>query len=160
MMNRAVATSIAKIAQSEFIPLAGFRERSERKGIAKGLHVLIVEDHEASRNCLKGLLQKEGYSICSFPCAEDGLGELEADCFDVLLTDLHLPGMDGFELITKAKAAQPSIHILMMTAVASNRVREQAQAVGVDAVMEKPIELDQLLAFLESIQLNMEQVVT
>jgi CheY-like chemotaxis protein len=155
-MSRAVATSIAKTAQSEFIPSAGSREGSERKGIAKGLHVLIVEDHEASRNCLEGLLQKEGYNICSFPCAEDGLGELEADDFDVLLTDLHLPGMDGFELIARAKAVHPSIRILMMTAVAGNRVREQARAVGVDALMAKPLELDQLLTFLDAIRLHIE----
>jgi CheY-like chemotaxis protein len=155
-MNRAVATAIAKTARSESTPSADFREKAEQKGIGKGLHVLIVEDHEASRRCLEDLLQKYGYRVRSVACAEAVLGELEADRFDALLTDLHLPGMDGFELIAKAKAAQPSIRMLMMTAVASNRVREQSRAVGADAVMEKPIELDHLLAFLESIRLHME----
>jgi CheY-like chemotaxis protein len=152
-MNRVMVDAIVKTGQGEVTPSAGF---SERKGIAKGLSVLIVEDHDASRHCLEGLLQKDGYSVCSFPCAEDGLVQLAADHFDVLLTDLHLPGMHGLELIGKAKAVQPSIHVLMMTAAVTEEVRQRALLEKVDSLMEKPIEVDQLLAFLDSIRLHIE----
>jgi two-component system, NarL family, sensor histidine kinase EvgS len=137
--------------QDSVTPPAG---SSERNGIAEELHVLIVEDHDASRHCLERVLQKEGYVVCSLPCAEDGLAEIEAAHVDILLTDLHLPGMDGFELIAKAKAVQPSIHILIMTADASKEARERARIVGADALMAKPLELDQLLVFLDSISLR------
>lgn len=152
-MNRTIANGIVETGQSDPTPSAGF---SEKKGIAKGLSVLIVEDHDASRHCLEGLLQKDGYRVCSFPCAEDGLMQLEAYHFDILLTDLHLPGVDGFELISKAKAVQPSIRILMMTAMASEETRERALVAGADALIAKPLELNQLLAFLDSIRLHIE----
>ncbi len=66
-----------------------------------------------------------------------------------LLTDLHLPAVDGLELIARARAAQPSIRILMMTAAATEEVRRRARAEGVDALFEEPIELDRLVAFVD-----------
>jgi CheY-like chemotaxis protein len=147
-MNRTMAHVIAKTGQNGLAPSTG---SPDWKRPVKGLCVLIVEDHDASRQCLEGLLQKEGYSVCSFSCAEDGLVQMGADHFDILLTDLNLPGMDGFQLIAKAKAVQPAIHVLMMTAAVGEKVYERAQTAGVDALMAKPLELDQLLAFLDCV---------
>ncbi len=140
---------------SEFIPSIGSRDK---KGAGQGLRVLIVEDHDLSRHCLDGFLQKQGHRVSSLACGEDGLDRLGNDCFDVLLTDLHLPGMDGFELIAKAKAVQPAIHILMLTAAANLKVRKQAQAAGVDVFIEKPFKLDQVLAFIDSILYHEKQL--
>jgi CheY-like chemotaxis protein len=70
---------------------------------------------------------------------------------------LIYPGMDGFELIAKAKALRPSIHILLMTAAASKEVYKRAQSEGIDALMEKPLVLDQLMAFLDSIAFSERQ---
>jgi CheY-like chemotaxis protein len=152
-MSGTIARSFAGTGHDKTTPSTGY---SERKAIAKGLRVLIVEDHDASRQCLEGVLRKEGYSVCSCPSAEDGFARLEADHFDILLTDLHLPGVDGFGLIAKTKAVQPSVHVLMLTATPIEDVRERAVAAGVDALMAKPLELDQLLAFLDSIRLHIE----
>jgi CheY-like chemotaxis protein len=151
-MNRTMAESIiGSLIQAGQTPALPPSASADREHERKALHVLIVEDHDMSRHCLERFLQKEEHRVVSVACAEDGLVRLEADHFDVLLADLHLPGMDGFELIVKAKAVQPSIRILMMTAAASQEVYERAQVEEVDALMEKPIEVDQLLAFLDCV---------
>jgi DNA-binding response OmpR family regulator len=154
-MNEMIKNFNASTRPSELIPLNGPRDN---KGTGQGLCVLIVEDHDLSRYCLEGFLQKQGYRVSSLACGEDGLDRLRADRFDILLTDLHLPGMNGFELIAKAKAVQPSIHILMMTAAASLKVREKAQVAGVDILMEKPLKLNKILAFIDSILYHEKQL--
>jgi CheY-like chemotaxis protein len=153
-MNGMIKTVNAGTRPNELIPLNGSRDK---KGTGQGLCVLIVEDHDLSRYCLEGFLRKQGHRVNSQACGEDGLDRLGTDRFDVLLTDLHLPGMDGFELIAKAKAFQPLIHILLMTAAASLKVRQQAQVAGVDVLMEKPLKLDQVLAFIDSILYHEKQ---
>lgn len=147
-MNGTITNSIANREQSGLAFPIGSRDKKQTE---RDLRILIVEDHDASRYCLEGLLQTAGYSVCSFPCAEVGLARLEADHFEVLLTDLYLPGINGFDLIAKAKVVQPSIHILMMTAAVDEEVRERALVAGVEVLMAKPLKLDQLLAFLDSI---------
>ncbi len=145
-MKGTIVESISETGQSVLTASVG---PHDGKGSMKRLHVLIVEDHDPSRYCLEGFLQKDGYWVRSFPCGEEAVEHLGVDRFDVLLTDLHLPGMDGFELITRAKAAQPSIRTLVMTAAATEEVRRRARIEKVDALFEKPIELDRLVAFVD-----------
>jgi putative ABC transport system ATP-binding protein len=110
---------------------------------------MIVEDNDKLRWLLEDLLRKYGHSVRSFASAEEGLSELECDRFDVLDTDLHLPGIDGLAPIAKAKAVQPSIHVLLMTGDRIREVHERARDAGVDALVEKPMEIDKLVAFLD-----------
>ena len=65
--------------------------------------ILIVEDDEFSRGAMEKVLQSYGYETCSCRDGEEAISRLEKGCFDILITDLHMPGMDGFELIQKAK---------------------------------------------------------
>ena len=109
---------------------------------------MIVEDHDMLRSCLQDVLGRYGHKVRAFGTAEEALSCLEADRFDVLHTDLHLPGMDGWELIAKAKAVRPSIHILLLTGDGRKEVHERARKAGVDVLMEEPMELDKLLAYL------------
>lgn len=153
-MNETRIHAITGIWQSDATPSVG---SVDREGTVKGFSIMIVEDHDVSRTCLEGFLRRYGYRVRSFTSAEEGLGELKADAFEVLLTDLRLPGMDGFELIAKARVLRPSIRVLMMTAEVSRTVHERARIERADAVMEKPIELDQLMAFLEPLVFLEEQ---
>ena len=141
-MNGTTTNAIPRTGRGDAAPSAS-------SPAGEGLRILIVEDHDVSRRCLEEVLQKEAYSVCSVPCGEDGLGEIEADRFDVLLTDLHLRGIDGFDLITRAKEVQPLMHVLLMTGDGRKEVYELARDVGVDVLMEKPMELGRLLAFLD-----------
>jgi len=125
--------------------------RYSEKASGKGLHILIVEDHSMSRLCLENLLQKCGHEVRSFGSAEEGLKLLGTDHFDVLLADFRLPGMDGLDLIQQAKAVRPSLRTLLMTGETGWEVYERAHGQGVDGLVKKPIELDELLAFLDRI---------
>jgi DNA-binding response OmpR family regulator len=118
---------------------------------------MIVEDHDKLRGLLEDLLQKTGHSVSSFATAEEAVSRLEADRFDVLHTDLHLPGMDGWELIGLAKAVQPAIRVLLLTGDGRKEVYERARDAGVDVLMEKPMELDRLLAFLNWIDCRIRE---
>ena len=117
----------------------------------KRLRILIVEDHEPSRHGLVGALHGYGHAIEAFATGEEALSRLSAHEFDILLTDLHLPGISGFDVICGARRIQPGIRTIIITAVADWEVRRWAGTQLVDAIFEKPIELDELIARLESL---------
>ena len=115
----------------------------------KRLHILVVEDHEPSRYCLAKALQGSSYAVHSCGNGEEALKRLADYRFDVLVTDIGLPSMNGFDVIRGARLVQPAIRAVVVTAVVTREVKERALAERVDGLFEKPIELDELLALLD-----------
>ncbi len=110
------------------------------------LAILAVEDDEVNRLVVGAILESMGYS-CDF--AVDGETALEAVAkrpYDVVLLDLQLPGIDGFEVATQirqgAAAGQPII--IALTASAMRRERDRSRAVGMDAFLSKPLRGEEL----------------
>jgi two-component system, chemotaxis family, chemotaxis protein CheY len=115
----------------------------------KGMSLLLVEDHASSRYCLEKALQGSGYTVHSCEDGEDALKRLTGSRFDVLVTDLNLPGINGFDVIRGARLIQPAIRTVVVTALVTREVKERVLAERVDGLFEKPIELDELLALLD-----------
>ena len=113
------------------------------------MKVMIVEDDEFSRNAMEKILQSYGYEAFSYSQGEDAVTQLEKEAFDFLLTDLHLPGMDGFELIRKAKLFQPEIQTILMTGFVNEEIKDKAIAEEIDALFSKPIVWGKLLSLLD-----------
>lgn len=77
--------------------------------------VFIVDDEEPIRRALRLLLQAEDVAVRTFACARDAIAALETERPDCLLTDYHMPDMNGAELIREVRRRHPSMPLLMMT---------------------------------------------
>lgn len=120
-----------------------------------GLKVLVVDDDEDSRELLSCALGQRGATVASASGALEALRELERFRPDVLVSDLAMPGQDGYELIQRVRALPPelggAIPAVALTAHTRSGTREQAEAAGFQALESKPVDLDRLAAHLATL---------
>ena len=102
--------------------------------------ILIVDDDRTIAYLCRHLLERAGYEVFVTNQPVEALERLAAQPFDLLLTDIRMPVMDGFELIGRAKAIYPGIAVLVMTGFASIENALQALHRGVDGLILKPFE--------------------
>ena len=99
---------------------------------------MIVDDEEILRNLLEKILSREGYQI---KCAEDGLAALEMlreEPCDIVISDMQMPRMDGFELLRTIKSEFPKIGIIIMTGFGDTYTVKDALLLGADEYITKP----------------------
>src|SRR5947208_9090965 len=77
--------------------------------------ILLAEDDTSMREYLQRALQRVGYEVSAVGCGTEAMPLLEAERFDLLLTDIVMPEMDGIELAQKASAIDPSIRVMFIT---------------------------------------------
>ena len=120
-----------------------------------GLSVLVAEDNAINQKVILSMLRRQGWSITLAENGEQAYQCFLDSQFDVILMDVQMPGMDGFEatqLIRQEetrRGAMPAGHripIIALTAHASESQRDQCLAAGMDMVITKPVRLDGLLA--------------
>jgi two-component system sensor histidine kinase/response regulator len=120
--------------------------------------VLLAEDNTVNQTLAVRLLEKRGYSVI---VASDGRAAVEAfekDQFDVVLMDIQMPGMDGFEATAaireKEKLTGGHIPIIAMTAHALKGDQERCLSAGMDSYLSKPIRTSELFSRIESVLAN------
>jgi CheY-like chemotaxis protein len=115
--------------------------------------ILIVEDNELNRDMLSRRLQRRGYDVLLAVDGEDGLDVARANAPDLVLMDMSLPTVDGWEATRRLKADDVLRHIpvIALTAHAMANDRDKALAAGCDDYDTKPIELPRLLAKMEAL---------
>ncbi len=115
--------------------------------------ILIVEDNELNRDMLSRRLQKRGYDVLLAVDGEDGLDIARANTPDLVLMDMSLPTVDGWEATRRMKSDVLLRHIpvIALTAHAMANDRDKALAAGCDDYDTKPIELPRLLAKMEAL---------
>jgi two-component system NtrC family response regulator len=111
--------------------------------------VLVVEDKESMRRMLYETLRHEGYEVEACSKGEEGLKLLKARAFDLLLTDLRLPGMDGVAVVREAKKANPMLAAIVMTAYGSVESAVAAMKEGAYDYIQKPFDTDHLILLVE-----------
>ncbi len=109
--------------------------------------ILLVEDDELNRDSLRRLLRRRGYDILLAVDGEEALVMARTERPDVILMDMRLPGIDGWEATRRLKADPETraIPIVALTAHAMAGDRDQSLAAGCDDHDTKPIDLDRLL---------------
>ena len=109
--------------------------------------ILLIEDNELNRDMLSRRLQKRGYEVVTAIDGETGVAMAQNEAPALILMDVSLPGIDGWEATRRLKAAPQTRHIPIMalTAHAMPGDRDKALAVGCDDFDTKPIELPRLL---------------
>ena len=112
------------------------------------IRILIVDDKEGFRLPLQRALEAAGFEVIAVPSAEDAIDVLDGSTVDVLLTDQHLPRMDGVQLITRVKATHPAMGIIAMTAYGTIESAVEARRRGADDYLVKPFEVPDLLRAL------------
>jgi CheY-like chemotaxis protein len=110
--------------------------------------ILIVEDNEMNLDMLSRRLERQGHTTLSATDGRTGIDAAEREQPDLILMDLSLPGMDGWEAtrLLKAEEATRHIPVIALTAHAMEGDRERALAVGCDDFATKPVDLPELLA--------------
>ena len=113
--------------------------------------VLLVEDNEMNRDMLSRRLLKKGYDVVMAVDGEEGVSKAASEAPDIILMDMSLPVMDGWEATRQIKSGPASarIPIIALTAHAMTDDREKAMAAGCDEFDTKPIELPRLLEKIE-----------
>ena len=115
--------------------------------------ILLVEDNEMNRDMLSRRLQRRGYEVLTAVDGESGLTLTRSEAPALILMDMSLPGIDGWEATRQLKAdpATRAIPVIALTAHAMAGDREQALAAGCDDFDIKPIDLDRLLGKIEAL---------
>ncbi len=115
--------------------------------------ILLVEDNEMNRDMLSRRLQRKGYEVIIALDGQQGVAMAQSRSPDLILMDMSLPVMDGWEA-TRALKSSPDtkeIPIIALTAHAMSTDREKAMEAGCDDYDTKPIELTRLLAKMETL---------
>ena len=113
--------------------------------------ILLVEDNEMNRDMLSRRLERRGYDVIVAVDGEEGVARAKADGPDLIVMDLSLPGIDGWEATRQLKAAAETrgIPVLALTAHAMAGDREKALTAGCDDFDTKPVDLPRLVGKLE-----------
>lgn len=105
-------------------------------------NVLIVDDDPRNRKLVEALLRGEGYSVRSADSGAAALVEIDRAAPDLILLDLMMPGMDGFEFIRRLRAAPASaaVPVVVVTALDDPASRARVAAAGVAGTITKPLD--------------------
>ncbi len=112
--------------------------------------VLVVEDDKNQREIVKTILVKEGYYVEDADNGAKAIELLKNGSFDVVLTDLRLPDMEGTEILKEVKSQNRPCHVIIVTAFGSIPSAVEATRLGAFHYIEKPLEKDQLLLVLQN----------
>ncbi len=108
--------------------------------------LLIVEDDSSTAAALQKVLQGEGYTVDVAGRGDTGLGQARQEQYDLVITDLRLPGLNGLDLVKELHAAKPKLPIIMMTAHGTTETAIEATKLGAFEYLVKPFEAEDLLA--------------
>ncbi|MBI3620974.1 MAG: sigma-54-dependent Fis family transcriptional regulator [Nitrospirae bacterium] len=106
--------------------------------------LLIVDDEKSMREFLAIVLRKEGYYVATAADGESALRLLEQDIFDLVMTDMKMPGMDGLALLRAIKQLSSRTVVLMITAFASTENAVEAMKAGAYDYLTKPFQIDEV----------------
>ncbi len=127
---------------------AGVNDQTGNSGEAHArLVVLVVDDEEDIRGLLRLILSRAGYDVQEAGDGESALAFLQNDLPDLILLDLLMPGIDGFEVCRRVRAGQrtKAIPILILSAMTDSHSRQEGLRAGATKYLTKPLTATQLL---------------
>ena len=115
------------------------------------MKILIVEDERLLADSLKALLEKKGFQVEAVYDGETGAEYAELGVYDLLILDVMMPGLDGYELARRVRARRCGVPILMLTARSALEDRVQGLNAGADYYLTKPFDSRELLACINAL---------
>jgi DNA-binding NtrC family response regulator len=117
------------------------------------MKILVVDDEAPVRDIIgKGLSQVGGYSVEVAQNGVEAIEKIEKDVFDLVLTDLKMPEMDGLELLRTIKGTRPEVLVILMTAYGTIETAVEAMRIGANDYITKPVDLNELLIHITKAQ--------
>ncbi len=148
-----ISTALNKSSEGERRP--SLVTRHSVREVKRCLSVLLAEDNAINQKLVTRILQKMGHSVTIAENGREALQILEDRCFDIILMDVQMPEMDGFEatksIREKERIIGGHIPIVAMTAHAMSGDREKCLAVGMDGYVSKPINTQELVENIEGL---------
>jgi two-component system sensor histidine kinase/response regulator len=146
----AICSVLNEVPRKSSVPLV---TRHTLREIKNRLRVLLAEDNAVNQMLAVRLLEKRGYTVTVAVNGRNALAAFEKESFDVILMDIQMPEMDGFEATAAIRAREKStgghIPIIAMTAHSLVGDQERCLAAGMDAYVSKPIRTHQLFSVIE-----------
>jgi len=122
-------------------------EPKKSEGVLMDNHkkrILVVEDDAEMRSLLKDFFTEEGFEIDSVSNGSEAFRILVRELFDLVITDIRMPGLTGLDILPGIKKLQPNVPIIVITAFGSDEIRDRAMAKGATRYLEKPIHFHNL----------------
>jgi two-component system response regulator AtoC len=117
------------------------------------MKILIVDDEVSIREIIqKNLSQTGGFNVEAAQNGLEAIEKIEKEVFDLVLTDLKMPEMDGLELLKNIKGTRPEVMVILMTAFGSIETAVEAMKMGADDYITKPFNIDHLLLRISKVQ--------
>lgn len=107
--------------------------------------ILVIDDDDRVRTLLRNILLFGGYRVIEASDGESGMRYLEEGGFDMVLTDLGMPGMNGWEVTKLIKARIPQIPVALITGWGTNLDEKKIKESGVDWIIGKPFQVNEIL---------------
>ena len=113
--------------------------------------VLVVDDEDALRTVLSGELASEGYDVHTAGDGNDAIQNLQSANFDLVLLDIKMPGLNGFEVLKFVKEKYPKTKVVMLTGFADLKNAIESKKLGAEDFVSKPYDLVDLLTTIERV---------
>jgi len=108
-------------------------------------NILVVEDERNQRKLIEAALTREGYRVLTAGDGDQALSVIDTERVDLVVTDIMMPNIDGFELTEALRGAKMNMPILAVTALESFPDKEKGFSLGVDDYMVKPVDIGELV---------------
>lgn len=141
----------AALCQNDVDKIFGYTQSQDENG---GRRVLLVDDADFLRKVVCDMLTSQGYAISGAAGAEEALHKLEKESFDVVLLDIAMPQMDGFEALKKIKELLPRLPVIMLSARSSEANVRKALDMGAAGFVAKPFNPEGLLEHIKNLNLK------
>ncbi|MBI2619661.1 MAG: response regulator [Ignavibacteriales bacterium] len=113
--------------------------------------ILVVDDEEALRTVLSSELEGEGYQVSTAGDGKEAIKILDSQQFHLILLDIKMPNVDGFEVLKYVKQQQPSTKVIMLTGFADLKNAIESKKLGAEDFVSKPYDLVDLLTTVERV---------
>jgi DNA-binding NtrC family response regulator len=122
------------------------------------VRILIIEDDKETRSLLEDILDEEGLETESVSNGLDGLQELTKEPFDLVITDIRMPGLTELDILPVIKRLQPDASVIVITAFGNEEVYRRSLERGATAYLEKPIRFSKLKTLVHEVVSPKEKV--
>lgn len=111
--------------------------------------VLVVDDDPVVGKSFDRVLSGKGYAVITAPTGEEALKKLSSETYDMVFTDIRMPGMSGIEVAERIKASQPWLPVVIVTGYGSEENEARAEAAGVSGFLRKPLSPEMIVGTTE-----------
>jgi DNA-binding NtrC family response regulator len=119
--------------------------------MAETSRILVVDDEDALRTVLSSELSSSGYDVATATDGDEAMAAVDNKKFELILLDIKMPRVDGFEVLKYVKKNHPSVKVIMLTGFADLKNAIESKKLGAEDFVSKPYDLVDLLTTIERV---------